>query len=276
MNPEARSQKSESMNTQITIPYFHVDAFTSQVFQGNPAGVCPLEQWLDDSILQKIAAENNLSETAFFVHQKDHYDLRWFSPKTEIDLCGHATLASAFVLFNQLGVTSKRVSFSTRSGVLTVSRKNNLLEMDFPSRPGKPDAAPDALIKALGRNLTEVYKARDYLVILESEDEVNNLKPDFQELSKLDCTGVIITARGSEADFVSRFFAPRVGVLEDPVTGSSHCTLIPYWAEKLGKKTLTAHQVSQRGGVLFCEQLDDRVRIAGNAVLYLQGNIHIV
>jgi PhzF family phenazine biosynthesis protein len=263
------------LNAKITIPYFHVDAFTSRVFSGNPAGVCPLDQWIDDATLQHIAAENNLSETAFFVGEKDNFQLRWFTPKTEIDLCGHATLASAFVLFNYLGVSSDSIAFSTRSGILTVSRKNNLLEMDFPSRPGEPVAAPDGLIKGLGKNVAEVYKSRDYLAILDNEDEVKTMKPDFQELSKLDCTGIIITAKGKEADFVSRFFAPRVGVQEDPVTGSSHCTLISYWAEKLGKKTLTAHQVSRRGGELFCELAHDRVRIAGHAVLYLRGSLNI-
>jgi PhzF family phenazine biosynthesis protein len=235
-----------------------------------------LEKWLDDTTLQHIAAENNLSETAFFVRNKDDIALRWFTPKIEIDLCGHATLASAFVLFNYLDVSSNEISFSTKSGFLTVNKnQKGFLEMDFPARPGESVAAPDSLIKALGKNLTEVYKSRDYLVVLDNEDEVRNMRPDFQELSKLDCTGVIITAKGKEVDFISRFFAPRVGVLEDPVTGSSHCSLIPYWAEKLGKKTLTAHQASQRGGELFCELDQDRVRIAGNAVLYLKGSINI-
>ncbi len=265
------------IDTKITIPYYHVDAFTNHVFSGNPAGVCPLKEWLDDITLQKIAAENNLSETAFFVKQKDHFDLRWFTPKTEIDLCGHATLASAFVLFHHLGFSSHQVSFSTRSGVLSVSKdKKGCLSMDFPARPGKPVMAPESLIKGLGKNVKYVYKARDYLVILDSEDEVRNMKPDFQELSNLDCTGVIITAKGSEVDFVSRFFAPRVGVLEDPVTGSSHCTLIPYWTEKLGKKRLIAHQVSRRGGELFCELAQDRVRISGNAVLYMKAEITLL
>jgi PhzF family phenazine biosynthesis protein len=263
------------LNTKNTIPYFHVDAFTSSLFSGNPAGVCPLDQWLDDDILQRIAAENNLSETAFVIRVKDGFELRWFAPKTEVDLCGHATLASAFVIFNFLGFTSDAISFSTRSGPLSVKRKNGLLEMNFPARPGNPVAAPDSLVKGLGKNVMEVCKSRDYMVVLDSEDEVKNMKPDFQELSNLDCTGVIITAKGKEVDFVSRFFAPRVGIPEDPVTGSSHCTLIPYWAEKLGKKELTAHQVSWRGGELFCEHLGNRVSIAGNAVLYLQGNIYL-
>jgi PhzF family phenazine biosynthesis protein len=264
-----------TLSTKNTIPYFHVDAFTSNVFSGNPAGVCPLEKWLDDSILQKIAAENNLSETAFFVRNKNGFDLRWFAPKTEVDLCGHATLASALVIFNFLGFSSDIVSFSTKSGMLTVKKKNGLLEMDFPARPGKQVPAPDALVKGLGKNLADVYQSRDYLVILNSEDEVRNMQPDFQTLSRLDCTGVIITAKGKEVDFVSRFFAPRVGVPEDPVTGSSHCTLIPYWAAKFGKNELTARQVSRRGGELFCEHRGDRVSIAGNAALYLKGSINI-
>jgi PhzF family phenazine biosynthesis protein len=262
-----------TLKTKNTIPYFHVDAFTNRIFSGNPAGVCPLENWLDDAALQSIASENNLSETAFFVRKEDIFELRWFAPKAEVDLCGHATLASAFVIFNLLGFSSDVVSFSTRSGLLSVKKKNGLLEMHFPARPGKQISAPDALAKGLGKNVTDIYKSRDYLVILNSEDEVRNMKPDFQELSNLDCTGVIITAKGKEVDFVSRFFAPRVGIPEDPVTGSSHCTLIPYWAEKLGKKELTAHQVSWRGGELFCEHLGDRVSIAGNAVLYLKGSI---
>jgi len=261
------------MTSTKTIPYFHVDAFTSRVFSGNPAGVCPLEEWLDDNTLQQIAAENNLSETAFFVRKKDHFELRWFAPKTEVDLCGHATLASGFVIFNHLEFSSDVILFSTRSGPLTVKKKNSLLEMDFPARPGKSISAPGPLVKGLGINVADVYKSRDYMVILDSEDEVRNMKPDFHELSKLDCTGVIITTKGRDVDFVSRFFAPRVGIPEDPVTGSSHCTLIPFWAEKLGKKALTAHQVSGRGGELFCTLLGDRVSIAGNAVLYLQGNI---
>jgi PhzF family phenazine biosynthesis protein len=263
------------MTVKKNIPFFHVDAFTRRLFSGNPAGVCPLEQWLDDNTLQQIAAENNLSETAFFVRKKDHFELRWFAPKTEVDLCGHATLASAFVIFNHLEFSSDVISFSTRSGPLTVKKKNSLLEMDFPARPGKSVTPPTHLVIGLGKNITDVYKSRDYLVILSSEDEVRNMKPDFQELSKLDCTGVIITAEGRNVDFVSRFFAPRVGIPEDPVTGSSHCTLIPFWAEKLGKKSLTAHQVSGRGGELFCTLLGDRVGIAGSAVLYLNGTINI-
>jgi len=257
------------------IPYYHVDAFTSRVFSGNPAGVCPLEKWLDDAVLQSIAAENKHSETAFFVQEKEHFKLRWFTPKREVDLCGHATLSSAFVIFDFLRFSSDVIPFSTRSGMLFVKKNNSLLEMDFPARPGKPIGAPESLEKGLGKKINEVYQSRDYLVILDNEDEVRNLQPDFTELMKVECTGIIITAKGKNSDFVSRFFAPKVGIPEDPVTGSSHCTLIPYWAEKLNKKELTSHQVSQRGGELFCKSNGDRVSIAGNAVLYLQGNIYL-
>lgn len=263
------------MNARSKIPYFHVDAFTSHVFSGNPAGVCPLDNWLDDLLLQQIAAENNLSETAFFVRTDKGYDLRWFAPKTEVDLCGHATLASAFVIFNFLGFPEDHITFSTKSGMLSVKKVKDRFMMDFPARPGKLASAPEFLVKGLGKNITEVYRSRDYLVILDSEDEVRTLRPDFSELLKLDCTGVIISAKGDSVDFVSRFFAPRVGIPEDPVTGSSHCTLIPYWASRLGKTDLIAHQVSRRGGELFCRHIGDRVSIAGSAVLYLQGEIFV-
>jgi PhzF family phenazine biosynthesis protein len=224
--------------------------------------------------MQSIAAENNLAETAFFVAGPDRYHLRWFTPTTEVDLCGHATLASAWVLFEQLGVKGSEVSFDTRSGVLTVKKSGDLLAMDFPSRPGVPATAPAGLAAGLGVDATEVLKARDYMVVLESEDAVRAIKPDFAELMKVDTWGIIVTAPGKDADFVSRFFAPGHGVPEDPVTGSSHCTLIPYWAKRLGKSRLTAHQASVRGGELFCEDLGTRVSIAGRAALYLEGSIH--
>jgi PhzF family phenazine biosynthesis protein len=258
----------------MKLPFFQVDAFTNRVFGGNPAGVCPLESWLDYDVMQSIAAENNLAETAFFVAGPDRYHLRWFTPTAEVDLCGHATLASAWVLFERLGIGGAEVSFDTRSGVLTVTREGALLSMDFPSRPGEPASAPEALLKGLGVRTAEVFRARDFLVVLESEDAVRAVRPDFPELMKVDTFGIIVTGRGKEADFVSRFFAPRMGVPEDPVTGSSHCTLIPYWAKRLGKSRMTAHQVSARGGKLQCEDLGARVSIGGEARLYLEGSIY--
>lgn len=257
----------------MKLPFFQVDAFTNRVFGGNPAGVCPLESWLDYDVMQSIAAENNLAETAFFVAGPDRFHLRWFTPQVEMDLCGHATLASAWVLFEKLGIRAEEVSFDTRSGVLTVKKEAALLSMNFPSRAGAPAGVPKALAAGLKIKPAEVLKARDYMVVLESEAAVRALAPDFTELIKLDCTGIIVTGPGKDADFVSRFFAPRMGVPEDPVTGSSHCTLIPYWAKRLGKTRLTAHQVSTRGGELFCEDLGARVSIAGQAALYLEGTI---
>ena len=258
----------------MKLQLFQVDAFTDRVFGGNPAGVCPLDSWLDYDVMQAIAAENNLAETAFFVAGPDRFHLRWFTPTAEVDLCGHATLASAWVLFEKLGVESPEVSFDTRSGVLTVTRDGTRLSMDFPSRPGEPCEVPDALLAGLGIQGAEVLKARDYLVVLESEAAVRAVKPDFAKLMEVDTFGIILTGPGKEADFVSRFFAPRMGVPEDPVTGSSHCTLIPYWAKRLGKARLKAHQASTRGGELFCEDLGARVAIAGHAVLYLEGSIY--
>lgn len=258
----------------MKISYFEVDAFTSKPFHGNPAGVCPLTKWLDDATLQSIAAENNLSETAFFAPRGDEYELRWFTPMVEIDLCGHATLASAFILFSELGARGDTVRFHSKSGVLTVSRNDDLLTLDFPSRPPSPCTVPDALIRGLGNETAEILKARDYFCIYTAEEEVRTLKPDFAMLGTLD-EKVIVTAPGRECDFVSRFFAPTAGVPEDPVTGSAHCTLIPYWANRFGKTKLFARQVSRRGGELFCELVGERVLIGGKAVLYSRGHIEI-
>jgi PhzF family phenazine biosynthesis protein len=221
--------------------------------------------------MQRIAAENNLSETAFFVPKEEFYELRWFTPTVEVDLCGHATLATAYVLFDHLGYEGDAVVFQTQSGELTVWKDNDFLVMDFPSRPAEPTDIPEHLIDGLRREVEHVFKARDYLVVLESEEEVRDLQPDFSELEKIDCEGIIVTAPGDEVDFVSRFFAPRMGIAEDPVTGSAHSTLTPYWAERLGKSRLRAQQVSERGGDLWCKQTDDRVQIAGHAVLYVKG-----
>jgi PhzF family phenazine biosynthesis protein len=257
----------------MKLPYYEVSAFTTNPFGGNPAGVCPLEQWLPDETLLRIAANNNLAETAYFVPRGDDFELRWFTPTVEMDLCGHATLASAFVLFTELGRKGSVVNFHSRSGQLSVAREANNLVLDFPSRPPVTVPSPEALIRGLGTQPKEVLKARDYLIVFSDEHEVRTLKPDFAALKKLDCLGIIATAPGKDCDFVSRFFAPGAGVDEDPATGSSHCTLIPYWAGRLGKTNLHARQLSSRGGEFFCDLAGERVRIGGQAVLYLTGSI---
>jgi predicted PhzF superfamily epimerase YddE/YHI9 len=259
----------------MKITYYHIDAFTNAPFSGNPAGVCPLETWLPDATLQKVAAENNLSETAFFVHTEDHYDLRWFTPAIEVDLCGHATLASGYVLTQYLGFTGDVIRFESKSGTLLVERQGDILTLDFPSRPGELCGIPDALLKGLGRQPEEVYLARDYMAVFPSQTDILAIQPDQEQLALLECLGIIITAPGAGVDFVSRFFAPRAGIPEDPVTGSSHCTLIPYWAERLGKTKLTARQLSARGGKLFCSLNGARVKIGGQAVTYLRGELEV-
>jgi predicted PhzF superfamily epimerase YddE/YHI9 len=257
------------------IPYFVIHAFTDEIFGGNPAGVCPLLEWLDDSLMQRIAAENDLSETAFFVPGEDHYELRWFTPTIEVDLCGHATLASAFVLFQELEYQGDMIAFRTQSGDLHVSRTGSYLVMDFPARPAvQIDPFPN-LVNSFATPFLEAHKASDLLVVFDSEETVRNLEPEFSELSQLDCTGTIVTAPGEDVDFVSRFFAPQAGIPEDPVTGSAHCTLAPYWADRLGKTELSARQVSERGGELACRVAGDRVHIAGRAALYSRGFLNI-
>lgn len=261
----------------MKLPLYQIDAFASEVFSGNPAAVCILDSWLEDKLLQGIAAENNLSETAFLVRNNEGFDLRWFTPVTEVALCGHATLASGFVLFSCLKWKEDVIRFQTRkSGQLKVARRGDLLEMDFPARPAHAAIPPPGLEAALNVHPAGVLgSAEDILVLLESESTVRDLQPDFAALGRVECRGVIATAKGDRSDFVSRFFAPRVGIPEDPVTGSAHCVLIPYWAKALGKKNLHALQVSKRGGELFCEDRGERVRIAGKAVLYLEGTISI-
>lgn len=259
----------------MKLEIFQVDAFTAKPFGGNPAAVVPLEAWLSAELMQNIAFENNLSETAFFVREHDGYGLRWFTPTFEIDLCGHATLASAFLLFTILGAGEKIIRFQTKSGTLTVEREGDRMVLDFPSRPASACEIPTGLVNAIGREPKEVLRSRDYLMVYENEEEIRAIKPNFAELLDIDTHAVIVTAPGTDCDFVSRFFAPEVGVFEDPVTGSAHCTLIPYWAEKLGKTEMFARQVSARGGELFCELVGDRVKIGGNAVLYLKGEIFI-
>ena len=258
----------------MKIRLFQIDAFTDRRFAGNPAAVCPLEEWLDDPVMQAIAAENNLSETAFFVPAGDQFALRWFTPVREIDLCGHATLASAFVVLRYLQPERDVVTFSSQSGPLTVSRDGDRLRMDFPAWEAKECAAPAALLAGLGQPPAELRRTRDYLAIYASEREIRELRPDMQRLITLDAS-VIVTAPGDSVDFVSRFFAPQAGIPEDPVTGSAHCTLVPYWARRLGKAALHARQVSRRGGELFCEDCGERVKIGGQARLYLQGEIQV-
>jgi predicted PhzF superfamily epimerase YddE/YHI9 len=257
------------------ILYFEVHSFTDNIFQGNPAGVCPLDEWIDDELMQNIAKENGLSETAFFVPGKDGFDLRWFTPVMEVDLCGHATLATAYVLFDHLEFEGDMIVFHTQSGDLMVSKMGTAIVMNFPSLPADRIDAPDHLLNAFDCEQAEVYKARDYMVVLDSEEAVRKLRPDFSELEQLDCTGIIVTAPGNDVDFVSRFFAPAAGIPEDPVTGSAHCTLTPYWAAVLGATDLSARQISERGGELACRLVDDRVHIAGRAVLYSRGFLNI-
>ena len=260
----------------MKLDIYQVDAFAKEVFKGNPAAVCPLDEWIDAEMMQKIALENNLSETAFFMRKDDVYEIRWFTPTFEIDLCGHATLASAFVIFEVLKLEENLVKFhSHKSGELSVEKNGGRFVLDFPSRPVKQCDAPEGLIEAIGKEPQEVFKARDYFLVYETEQEVADIKPTFPKLLDIDAHGFIVTAKGDSADFVSRFFAPEVGVFEDPVTGSAHCNLIPFWAERLGKKELFAQQISQRGGELFCELKGDRVKIGGDAVLYLKGEIYV-
>lgn len=259
----------------MQIPLYQIDAFTNEAFGGNPAAVCPLDAWLDDGLMQAIAAENNLAETAFFVPDGDGCALRWFTPVLEVDLCGHATLASAYVLLEYLRPGLECAAFSTRSGILTVTRAGDRLVMDFPAWRAERMPIPPGLSEVLGAPVREVYRTRDLLLVLDSGDQVRSLRPDIPALARFDCLGVIVTAPGGEADFVSRFFAPRAGIAEDPVTGSAHSTLAPFWAERLGKTRLTARQLSARGGELWCDVRGDRVTIAGQCVPYLQGTITV-
>jgi predicted PhzF superfamily epimerase YddE/YHI9 len=281
--------KSGLRTMDRTLRQFQIDAFATRVFKGNPAAVVPLDCWLPDATMQAIAAENNLSETAFFdrpfptrstssihglvVPEGEAYRLRWFSPGGEIDLCGHATLASARVLFELLGHSGNNIAFDTRSGRLVVERDGERLAMDFPALPALPCPAPAALLAGLKRSAVEVLAADDYFAVFESEDDIRSLAPDLAELSKLDRRGVCITAPGRSVDFVSRFFGPKWGIPEDPVTGSAHCTLAPYWATRLGKTRFIARQLSRRGGELYCELRGERVTIAGYAVKFLEGEI---
>lgn len=259
----------------MTLPIYQVDAFTDKVFGGNPAAVVPLQDWIEDNLMQKIALENNLSETAFFVKTDDAYHLRWFTPKNEIDLCGHATLAAAYVIKNFLEPHIQEIQFTTQeAGILKTSTKDGAYTLDFPVRMPEPCDTPGPLLESLGvSTVVEVLKSRDYFVVLPNEEAVLNLDPDFSLMQELDAFGVIVSAKGRSADVVSRCFFPKAGINEDPVTGSAHCNIVPYWSEKLGKKELSCKQLSLRGGELLCELKDGRVLMSGKCVLYLTGEI---
>lgn len=260
----------------MKFPIYQVDAFTDELFGGNPAAVCPLEDWIRPELMQQIAKENNLSETAFFVREGDVFGLRWFTPAAEVDLCGHATLASAHVLFEELGYEKEEIHFETKSGRLTVSREEESLKMDFPSDKMPHVEGPPILYQALGiKPTSKTYKTDDYMVVLDSEKEVANLDPDFRLLREVNARGIIVTAEGDDVDFVSRFFAPLHNIDEDPVTGSAHTKLTPYWSERLGKDEMTAHQISERMGKLIVRNKGERVEILGNALTYLRGEIFV-
>lgn len=255
---------------------FQVDAFTDKVFSGNPAAIVPLDQWLSKDVMQQIAAENNLSETAFFKEKSDEsFDIRWFTPETEVNLCGHATLASAHVLFKHLGYSKNTIVFHSKGGKLTVEKRGSEYWMNFPSNPPDPIPVPKLIPEALG--LIPIYTGvnTDLLVLVQDEESVKNMKPDLAILKKMEVRGVIVTAPGSDSDIVSRFFAPSVGIPEDPVTGSAHTVLTPFWAKRLGKNELSARQISQRGGTLRCVLLKNRVEIGGYAVTYMSGKISL-
>ena len=254
---------------------YQVDAFADRVFAGNPAAVCPLDDWLPDSLMQSIAAENNLSETAFFVPAGEGFSIRWFTPQVEVDLCGHATLASAHVLFDHLGHAENEIVFESRSGRLAVTKEGERLVLDFPAQAPAHCDTPRAIIRAFDREPEDTLLAADLVVVFGEASHVRNAEPDIEALRTLDCRGVIITAPGDDCDFVARFFGPKVGIDEDPVTGSAYTQLAPYWAARTGKSTFHARQVSQRGGEVFCELVGERVRIGGTAVSYLEGVIEV-
>lgn len=261
----------------MKLTIYQVDAFARSVFAGNPAAIVPLEEWLADDLMQNIALENNLSETAFIVKTDDGYHIRWFTPGNEIDLCGHATLASAYIIKNFLEPHLAEIHFTTQTaGPLKAAAKEGKYTLDFPSRMPEPCKVPDKLLASLGiSTVVEVLRSRDYFVVLPNEEAVLNVEPDFIMMKELDASGVIITAKGKEADVVSRCFYPGLGILEDPVTGSAHCNIVPYWSQKLDKTKLFCQQLSARGGELWCQLVGDRVLMSGSCVLYMQGEINI-
>ncbi len=262
----------------MTIPIYQADAFTTTLFGGNPAAVCPLTEWLSDELMQKIALENNLSETAYLVKDKNDYHIRWFTPGTEVKLCGHATLASAHILFSELGHKENTITFHSKSGPLKVTKQSNgKLTLDFPANvPEEITEIPKGIFEGLGIQSAPVFKTSfDYMVVLPSQKIIENLTPDFKTLAQTPCRGVIATAKGDEVDFVSRCFYPQSGIDEDPVTGSAHTIMVPYWAKQLNKTSMKAIQLSKRRGYLDCELVGDRVLMSGNAVMYLKGEIFV-
>jgi PhzF family phenazine biosynthesis protein len=259
-------------------PVYVVDAFTDKLFGGNPAAICPLDHWLNDNLMQNLAAENNLAETAFFVKNSDHFDIRWFTPATEVKLCGHATLASAHIMFSELNYTGDEIIFDSLSGILKVNRKEDgKIQLDFPANPPEPlDNIPYGMFEGLGIEYAEVFKTSfDFMVVLPSQKDIEALSPDLKTLAKVGGRGVITTAKGEEADFVSRCFYPQSGINEDPVTGSAHTIAVPYWAQQLGKTKMKAIQLSKRRGYLDCELNGDRVLMSGTAVTYMKGEYYV-
>lgn len=260
----------------MKLPIYQVDAFSDKIFSGNPAAVVPLEKWIEDDLMQKIAMENNLAETVFFVKEENGFHIRWFTPAVEVDLCGHATLASAHVLFNHLNFPGEEIIFQSKSGELSVRKNGDVLVLNFPSDVLKNVRTPMEMVSAFFVKPKEVFEGKsNFLVVFDNEKQVRELKPDFRLVAKIAKHGVIVTAKGDEVDFVSRFFAPAIGVDEDPVTGSAHTSLIPYWSEKSGKTEMTAKQISKRGGKLFCKYSGERVEIGGNAITFLKGEIEV-
>ena len=260
----------------MKIPIYQVDAFTSEVFKGNPAAVCPLSQWLSDEIMQKIAMENNLSETAFFIEDKDIFHIRWFTPKAELDLAGHPTLATAHVIMRENKKKLSKITFKTKiNDILNVNFKNSLYLMDFPSRSPNPINEIDLITDALGKKPIKVLGHRDVVAIYKNEKDIRSIYPDMEKLKKLNYPAVIVTAPGDDVDFVSRNFAPKLGIPEDPVTGSAHCELIPYWSKILNKKEMIAYQLSERGGKIYCIDKNERVSIGGEAITFLRGEIEL-
>ena len=260
----------------MKIPIYQVDAFTDKLFGGNPAAVCPLKKWLDEKTMQSIALENNFAETAFIVKEKNAYNIRWFTPKVEVKLCGHATLATSFVIFNFLKYKKNEIIFNSKSGELRVRKENGLLILNFPSDKAKKTNLLPTVGIGIGILPAETYKGKtDYMLVYDSQEQIENISPDFKKLSEEEVRGIIVTSPGKDCDFVSRFFAPAAGVNEDPVTGSAHTTLIPYWSKRLKKIEMTARQLSDRKGFLRCKFLNERVEIGGKAVLFLKGEIEI-
>ena len=259
----------------MELSLYHIDAFASELFKGNPAAVCPLEEWLPDKLMQKIAFENNLSETAFFIYNEKRFHIRWFSPTNEVDLCGHATLATAFVIFNILGYDQNIIEFESKSGLLKVIKDDDNLILDFPAQPPKPCDISQDIINALNITPIECLKSQDLIVVLNDEIDVQVMEPDFEVFKKFDLRGMIITAKSDKYDFVARCFFPGLGIDEDPVTGSAYTQLAPYWATKLGKDIFKVKQLSARGGELICELYKDRVLISGKAIKYMEGKIKI-